>query len=112
MKSTTMQKTNSQVLFILFLSFFIMSPIYAADEEAVEESNYYEISPPFVVNLKTDEKRMRFLQVRIQVLGVQSAIDEVSKHNAPIRDVIITALSSQNGAHRGQETWNSIAPKV
>ena len=86
-----------QILLILILSLSILTPLYAADDdEVVDESNYYEISPPFVVNLKTDERRMRFLQVRIQVLGTQSAIDEVTKHNAPIRDAVITALSSQS----------------
>ncbi len=38
---------------------------------------------------------MRFLQVRIQLLVSPEAIAAVTKHNAPLRDIIITGLSSQ-----------------
>ena len=84
-----------RVLLILISAFSIMAPVHAADDEDVDDTRYYEISPPFVVNLTTNERRMRFLQVRIQILGSPTAIEAVIKHNAPIRDVIITALSAQ-----------------
>jgi flagellar FliL protein len=71
-------------------------PVYAEDEEGTaEETKYFELSPPFVVNLQTNERRMRFLQVRIQILGTPKAIEEVQTHNAPLRDIIITLLSEQ-----------------
>ncbi len=87
----------SQLLLLLILALIFITPAYAADEEdeAVDNTEYYELSPPFVVNLKTDERRMRFLQVRIQILGSPDAIAAVTKHNAPLRDIIITGLSSQ-----------------
>lgn len=91
-------KKYSQLLLLLILALTFITPIYAADEEdgeAVDNTEYYELSPPFVVNLKTDERRMRFLQVRIQILGSPDAIAAVTKHNAPLRDIIITGLSSQ-----------------
>jgi len=90
-------KKHSQLLLLLILALTFITPVYAADEEdeAVDNTEYYELSPPFVVNLKTDERRMRFLQVRIQILGSPDAITAVTKHNAPLRDIIITGLSSQ-----------------
>ena len=90
-------KKHSQLLLLLILALTFITPVYAADEEdeAVDNTEYYELSPPFVVNLKTDERRMRFLQVRIQILGSPDAIAAVTKHNAPLRDIIITGLSSQ-----------------
>lgn len=84
-------------MLLLILALIFITPTYAAEEEdeAVDNTEYYELSPPFVVNLKTDERRMRFLQVRIQILGSPDAITAVTKHNAPLRDIIITGLSSQ-----------------
>ena len=90
-------KTTIQILLVLLLAFTFITPLYAEEEaqEAVDDTKYFELSPPFVVNLQTNERRMRFLQVRIQVLGNPKAIEEVQTHNAPLRDVIITSLSEQ-----------------
>jgi len=90
-------KHYANLLVLIFLSFALFNPLYAAAEEESEVDNtiYYELSPPFIVNLQTDERRMRFLQVRLQVLGTPSAIEQVKTHNAPLRDVIITSLSAQ-----------------
>jgi len=84
--------------FLLICLFILLSaPVSYAEEEGeeVDDTKYYELSPPFVVNLQTKEKRMRFLQVRLQVLGSPDAIEKVQTHNAALRDVIITGLSSQ-----------------
>ncbi len=91
--STATLKQYSYALLLFILSFTLISPLYA--EEAEDNTKYYELSPPFVVNLQTDERRMRFLQVRIQVLGSPEAIEAVQLHNAPLRDIIITLLSEQ-----------------
>ncbi|RKZ92108.1 MAG: hypothetical protein DRQ43_09390 [Gammaproteobacteria bacterium] len=91
-------KHYANLLVLIFLSFALFSPLYAAEEDEESEADdtiYYELSPPFIVNLQTDERRMRFLQVRLQVLGTPSAIEQVKTHNAPLRDVIITSLSAQ-----------------
>ncbi len=93
--TTTAFKYCTQLLLVL-ISFTLISPLYAEEEEEVDDTKYYELSPPFVVNLQTSERRMRFLQVRLQVLGNPAAIEAVQTHNAPLRDVIITALSAQN----------------
>jgi len=87
----------SQLMVILLLALLCFTPLYAAeeDEEEVDNTKYFELSPPFVVNLQTNERRMRFLQVRIQVLGSPAAIEQVQTHNAPLRDIIITNLSEQ-----------------
>lgn len=89
-------KQYAQFTALLCLSVIFMMPVCAEEgEEAVDDTKYFELSPPFVVNLQTNERRMRFLQVRIQVLGSPKAIENVQTHNAPIRDVIITSLSEQ-----------------
>lgn len=93
---TTSLLYYAKILLLIIFSFVLVSPLYAAEEEEeVDDTKYYELSPPFVVNLQTNERRMRFLQVRLQVLGSPAAIEAVQKHNAPLRDVIITSLSSQ-----------------
>ena len=86
-----------KLILLIMLSLALVTPIFAAEEEdeEVDDTKYYELSPPFVVNLQTKERRMRFLQVRLQVLGSPSGIEAVQKHNGPLRDIIITALSSQ-----------------
>ena len=85
-----------QLIALLFFSLVLVAPLYAEEEEeVVDDTKYFELSPPFVVNLQTNERRMRFLQVRIQVLGNPKAIEEVQNHNAPLRDIIITTLSQQ-----------------
>jgi flagellar basal body-associated protein FliL len=94
-------RQSIKILMLIILSFALFSPVFAAEEgdeaaAVADDTKYYEISPPFVVNLQTKERRMRFLQVRIQVLGTPEAIEEVQKHNAPIRDIIITLLSEQS----------------
>ncbi len=86
----------SQFFLLLLLSITLITPLWAEEATQEDDTKYYELSPPFVVNLQTTEKRMRFLQVRLQVLGSPKAIEEVQKHNAPLRDIIITALSAQS----------------
>lgn len=95
-----LSNVNYQVRFlvVLLLTLLCFTPLYAEDEgsEEVDNTKYFELSPPFVVNLQTNERRMRFLQVRIQILGTPAAIEQVQTHNAPLRDVIITQLSEQS----------------
>lgn len=86
----------SQVIITLVFAGVFITPLSAEEgDEAVDDSKYFELSPPFVVNLQTNERRMRFLQVRIQVYGSPKAIEQVQTHNAPLRDTIITHLSEQ-----------------
>ncbi|WP_198263857.1 flagellar basal body-associated FliL family protein [sulfur-oxidizing endosymbiont of Gigantopelta aegis] len=88
-------KHSARFILLLMLAFVFTASAYAEEDEEVDDTKYYELSPPFVVNLQTSERRMRFLQVRLQVLGSPEAIEAVQLHNAPLRDIIITALSEQ-----------------
>lgn len=91
-------KKYLSVVLLLILAFSLITPACAEEQEnaeAEDNTRYYELSPPFIVNLNTEERRMRFLQVRLQVLGLPEAIAEVQTHNAPLRDVIISRLSAQ-----------------
>lgn len=86
--------------FLIILSFCLPMQLMAAEEgeeSAGDEAIYYELSPPFVVNLQDKGKRIRFLQARIQVLTRSSAsLELVKTHNAPVRDALITLLSAQS----------------
>jgi len=86
--------------FLIIISFCIPMSVMAADDEegeAKDEAMYYELSPPFVVNLQDSGKRIRFLQARIQVLTRSAAsLELVKTHDAPVRDGLITLLSAQS----------------
>ena len=92
---------HTNYVFILILTLCLaLQSVYAADEEeggaADSDATYYELAPPFVVNLQDTGKRVRFLQARIQVLAYgKKTIDVVKTHDAPIRDALITLLSSK-----------------
>ncbi len=91
---------HSQLIALLLLCFsFSFQSAYAEDEDpnAVDDTpTYYELTPQFIVNLQDTGKRVRFLQARIQVLGRgKSTIETVKMHDAPIRDALITLLSSK-----------------
>jgi len=86
--------------FLIIFSFFLPVQQLAAEdgeEGAKDEAMYFELSPPFVVNLQDSGKRIRFLQARIQVLTRSNAsVELVKTHNAPVRDALITLLSAQS----------------
>ena len=86
---------------ILCFSVFTSFTAWAQDEAEAdsEEAIYFELSPPFVVNLKGSGKKIRFLQARIQVLAYgQEKIEKVKTHDAAIRDALIMLLSAQTKA--------------
>ncbi|MFK5987202.1 MAG: flagellar basal body-associated FliL family protein [Pseudomonadota bacterium] len=91
---------HSFFYFLMLFSFSLPTQVFAADEGAEENSEeaiYFELSPPFVVNLNDSGKRIRFLQARIQVLAYgASKIEKVKLHDAPIRDALIMLLSAQS----------------
>lgn len=60
------------------------------------KSNYFAIEPPVVVNLM-EGKRMRYLQVKIQVMTRELAtIQAMEEHMPPIRDGLIMLLAHQD----------------
>lgn len=98
-----MKKTlvlQSFFYFLILFSFSLPMQVLAEDEEGevnAEEAVYFELSPPFVVNLNDSGKRIRFLQARIQVLAYGAEnIEKVKLHDAAIRDALIMLLSSQS----------------
>jgi len=98
---TLRSKSPFFYLFLVIFCIFIPLQLQAADEEegekAVEDdAKYFELSPPFVVNLQDTGKRIRFLQARIQILAYGNAkIEIVKTHDAAVRDALITLLSAQ-----------------
>ena len=95
--------SRSPLFYLLLLIFCIFIPLQLqaadGDEEggaADTEAKYFELSPPFVVNLQDTGKRIRFLQARIQILAYGNAkIEMVKSHDAAVRDSLITLLSAQ-----------------
>ena len=106
-KLSEYKKYKTVLILISVLLFVLPLLAMAAEGEEGEEGApnddepiYYELSPPFVVNLRdTGGRRIHFLQARIQVLAYgQKKIDKVKEHEAPIRDALITLLSAQGRA--------------
>ncbi|MBF0266664.1 MAG: flagellar basal body-associated FliL family protein [Gammaproteobacteria bacterium] len=99
MSNKTLHTRLITIILLLLLSIF--QTVFAEGEDGAEgvvseEAAYYELAPPFVVNLRESGKRIRFLQARIQVLAYGTkAIDQVKIHDAPIRDALITLLASK-----------------
>jgi len=100
---TLRSSSRSPFFYLLLVIFCIVIPLQlqAADDEGEEgavddEAKYFELSPPFVVNLQDTGKRIRFLQARIQILAYGNAkIEIVKTHDAAVRDSLITLLSAQ-----------------
>ena len=68
----------------------------AAAAKAVREPIYHPLDPPFVVNIN-DNGRMRFLQVKMEVMAREpKAIEQVEKHMPLIRNRLVLLLSSQS----------------
>ncbi len=96
-------KTSRLVPFYLLLLLSSLSFFSYAEEQednASSENNdtalYYELHPPFIVNLQHSGKKMHFLKIRIQVQAFsEEIINAVKEHNAPLRDAIIMLLSSK-----------------
>ena len=95
-------KTRTIYLLLLCLGLALLSaPAWSADEENPEEAKkpvtqYVDLAPPIIVNVQTDSKRARFLQVRIviQVEG-EDAAEEIKYHSAPLRNDLIMLLSNR-----------------
>lgn len=57
---------------------------------------YLELDPPFVVNL-LDGKKMRFMQIKVQVMAHDPAVlGAFQTHKAPIRHAMIMLLTQQS----------------
>ena len=94
--------TRTIYLLLLCLGLALLSaPAWSADEENPEEAKkpvtqYVDLAPPIIVNVQTDSKRARFLQVKvaIQVEG-EDAAEAIRYHSAPLRNDLIMLLSNR-----------------
>lgn len=93
---TTLDKTMKKFLFLFLLLLFGNAHCFAAGGgSSAPVSEYYSFDTPFVVNIM-DDKRMRFLQVAIQMKLVDpTTAADVTLHQHAIRHNIIMLLSSQ-----------------
>ena len=81
-------------LALLLLSFSLTS-FAAGGGGSAPTSDYFSFNKPFVVNIM-DNKRMRFLQIAMQLKLVDPAsAPEITHHSDAIRHNIIMLLSSQ-----------------
>lgn len=62
-------------------------------EEQRPEAIYYEMSPAFVVNVEA-QRRVRYLQVKVEVMARdQAVIDAVDRHMPQIRNELLLLFS-------------------
>lgn len=99
---TLRSRSKFYFLLLILLCIFVPLQLQAEDGEGEgegavdDEAKYFELSPPFVVNLQDTGKRIRFLQARIQILAYgNKKIEIVKTHDAAVRDALITLLSAQ-----------------
>lgn len=58
---------------------------------------YHKMDPSIIVNYQSANKRLRYLQVDVQVLSRnQAAIDAFQEHSFPIRNKLIFLFSKQS----------------
>ena len=79
----------------LFLLSFSLNSFAAGGGGSAPTSEYFSFDKPFVVNIM-DNKRMRFLQVAIQMkLADPTTSPDITHHSDAIRHNVIMLLSSQ-----------------
>ncbi|MEK6748923.1 MAG: flagellar basal body-associated FliL family protein [Pseudomonadota bacterium] len=86
----------------------------AKDKDKQKPAVYVPLEPAFVVNIKETSGRMRFLQVRMDVMTREEKGAEVIKtHNSAIRNAMVLLLSTQTveglSANEGKERLRAAA---
>ncbi len=82
---------------ISLLSLGLLAPAFAAGGGG-SSGPYLALDPPFVVNVQ-EGNRMRFMQVKAQVLVDDSGLRRIIEHNMPaVRDAFILLLADQDAA--------------
>ena len=75
-------------------------PVVAESEEAVEKAIYHPLEPAFVVNLSSQGKRQRFLQVSIQLMTRDSGMIKIIEfHDPAVRHTLLMLYSNQDMAY-------------
>ena len=89
-------------IFLSFLLLSLSSTLFAADEEVVDKDKPGYVSlgkKPMVLNLKTDSKKLSFLQIKADVLVKNDDAKEVVEAHIPaIRHKLIVLLSEQKAS--------------
>lgn len=86
--------------FVLLLGAFAPQA-WAADDEGGEGDKpakpiYHPLEPPFVTNLM-DEGRMRFMQVKVQLMTRDAgAVEKIEHHRPALRDALLMLLAHQD----------------
>ena len=97
-------KNKTKLIFILILALMPISPVFAeskeeANKEEIKKAIYHPLEPAFVVNLRTQSKRQRFLQVTIQLMTRDSEVaSTIELHDPAIRHTILMLFSNQDVA--------------
>ncbi|MBL7004836.1 MAG: flagellar basal body-associated FliL family protein [Gammaproteobacteria bacterium] len=84
---------------ILFTLLFSISVMAADEEEAAKtkKPSYVSLGKPMVLNLESKKKRIRFLQVSVDILVEDDdAKEAVTVHVPALRHKVIVLLSEQN----------------
>lgn len=98
---------KKSLIYIVFLSIFSLTSLSVSAQEEKEEKElgapiYHPLEPAFVVNLKDGGRRMRFMQIQVQVMTRESNIvGALESHDPAVRDAMILLLSEQDGDTMG-----------
>ncbi len=85
------------ILMLLFNAHLAMAAEEGEEEVAKKVLSYVSLGDAMVLNLKTNSKRLTFLQLKVDVLVVNDdAKEAVEAHVPAIRHKIILLLSEQN----------------
>jgi flagellar FliL protein len=117
MMRTTLQDSAMRrrlaLLLLLLLPLTALAAPAAGDAEKSTGSDPYVALEPFVLNVQ-DAGRIRFMQVKVQLLAGDPKVREILKeHIPPIRDAMIMLLAHQNAetvqTMEGRETLRAQA---
>ena len=85
----------SRLLWVLFALLLSSTAFASEGGGGGSKGPYLAIDPPLVVNLQSSG-RPQFMQVKIQVMSHDpKALAALEEHMGPVRDALITLLSSQ-----------------
>ncbi len=91
--------------FAALLFFFLSAFAFAAGESDAEaaaaakllpKTSYFELTPKFVVNIKSRDSSFHYLLVEVQIMSLnQQGVEDVQMHNDKIRNDLLTLFSDQ-----------------
>ncbi|MCK5640316.1 MAG: flagellar basal body-associated FliL family protein [Gammaproteobacteria bacterium] len=100
-----MKNKTGLSLVLLMMALMTTFPVFAESEEKTNEKEvkkaiYHPLEPAFVVNLNTQGKRQRFLQISIQLMTYDPEIVKIIEfHDPAIRHTLLMLFSNQDVAY-------------